>query len=262
MYRWNPDDYRKNSPAQRTWAGELLDKLRLKGTERVLDIGCGDGRVTAEIAARVPKGKVVGIDSSEDMIRFAGENYPRDRFPNITFARMDMREIRLMEPCDVAFSNAAMHWVNDHRPVLASLHSSLQPGGRILFQMGGKGNAAPVFKTLAVLTEKQKWQSYFRDFPKPYYFPDPEIYQELLTEAGFSPRRTELIPKTMEYPDIEGLRGFIRTTWLPYTSRVPEDRVPEFIADAVDTYLKKYPPDPDGCIRIPMVRLEVEAVRD
>ncbi|MEN6610691.1 MAG: methyltransferase domain-containing protein [Methanoregulaceae archaeon] len=262
MYCWNPADYLKNSPAQKAWAEELVEKLRLTGTERVLDIGCGDGKVTAEIAARVPGGAAAGIDSSDEMIRFARENYPETRFPNLSFTRMDMREIRLPGTFDIAFSNAAMHWVLDHRPVLAGIRASLRTGGRLLFQMGGKGNATRVFATLGVLMETERWKPYFTDFEEPYYFPGPEEYSELLVEAGFSPRRAELIPKTMTYPDAEGFLGWMRTTWLPYTSRLPEELRPVFLSDALETYLAEYPPDPDGSIRVPMVRFEIEAIRD
>jgi len=262
MYRWNPADYRNNSPAQKAWAGELVEKLRLAGTERVLDIGCGDGKITAEIAAQVPEGAAVGIDSSEEMIRFARENYPEQRYPNLSFLAMDMQEIRFPEPFDIVFSNAAMHWVRDHRPVLAGVRSCLRPSGRVLFQMGGRGNAARVFAVLGVLIENERWKPYFRNFEDPYFFPGPETYRELLDGSGFSPRRVELIPKNMEYPDTEGFLGWMRTTWLPYTSRIPGELAPAFLSDALESYLAEFPPDPDGSIRVPMVRLEVEAIRD
>jgi len=85
MYQWDSVDYHKNSAEQQRWGIELLNKLVLQGNERVLDLGCGDGKLTAEIVRRVPYGSVLGIDKSEDMIRFAQEHYQPDVFPNLKF---------------------------------------------------------------------------------------------------------------------------------------------------------------------------------
>ncbi|HWR70758.1 MAG TPA: methyltransferase domain-containing protein, partial [Dehalococcoidia bacterium] len=119
MYQWDAEEYRTSSSNQKKWALELLSKLDLEGSERVLDIGCGDGEVTAAIARRVPRGFAVGIDSSGDMIDLAVTHYPPERCPNISFVLKDAREIDFDEEFDAVFSNACLHWVVDHRPVLA-----------------------------------------------------------------------------------------------------------------------------------------------
>ncbi|WP_457569446.1 class I SAM-dependent methyltransferase, partial [Desulfurobacterium sp.] len=129
-YFWNADDYAKNSPFQKKWARELIEKLSLKGNERVLDIGCGDGKVTFEIAQRVPDGYVVGIDSSEEMIKLASKMFPPSKYPNLSFKLLDVREMDFFEEFDVIFSNAALHWVIDHKPVLKKMFRALKCGGR------------------------------------------------------------------------------------------------------------------------------------
>ncbi len=141
-FRWNAEDYAQHSRPQQKWARELIGKLRLRGPESVLDIGCGDGKVTAEIAYLVPDGRVVGIDNSPAMIALAAERYPRHRHPNLLFRRMDAAALTFSGQFDVVFSNAALHWIRDHRPVLAGILQALKPGGRIVLQMGGRGNAA------------------------------------------------------------------------------------------------------------------------
>jgi trans-aconitate methyltransferase len=85
MYQWNAEEYRTSSSNQKKWALELLSKLDLKGNERVLDIGCGDGEITAAIAQRVPRGFAVGIDSSKEMIDLATRRLPSEHHPNIAF---------------------------------------------------------------------------------------------------------------------------------------------------------------------------------
>lgn len=131
-FTWNAGDYASNASAQYSWASELITKLALQGDERLLDIGCGDGRITAELSARVPHGRVVGIDASQEMIEAARQCYPRQAHPNLAFRHMDAREIVLDESFDIIFSNAALHWVADHLAVLQGLRRVMRPGGRLL----------------------------------------------------------------------------------------------------------------------------------
>ena len=91
--KWNAADYAANSAAQQIWARELIAQLNLRGDEHILDVGCGDGKVTAELARAVPKGSVIGIDTSPEMIRFARKTFPRGKHPNLEFQIMDAREI-------------------------------------------------------------------------------------------------------------------------------------------------------------------------
>jgi trans-aconitate 2-methyltransferase len=261
QFTWNAADYSQSSPAQQQWAHELMGKLRLSESEQVLDIGCGDGRVTAAIAVHVPAGTVTGIDSSPEMIRFAQEHYPQITHKNLTFVRMDASRLDFFNEFDVVFSNAALHWIPDHKPVLAGIARSLHLGGRILIQMGGRGNAAQVFEALTVLLKNPRWAGYFDGFSFTYGFFGAEEYRQLLADARLEPLRADLIPKDMVYPDREAFAGWIRTTWLPWMARLPEDEQPEFIRAIIDEYLSMYPANSDGTIHIGMVRLEVEAIK-
>src|SRR5919197_6267734 len=95
MHHWKPAEYARHSAAQLAWARELIARLKLRGDETLLDIGCGDGKVTAEIAAALPRGGAVGLDSSRDMVEFARAHYPPARFPNLEWVCMDARRIEL-----------------------------------------------------------------------------------------------------------------------------------------------------------------------
>jgi len=259
-FSWNPADYTRSSPAQQLWAQELIQKIRLSERDRVLDIGCGDGRVTAAIAASVPKGSVTGIDSSSEMIRFAREHFPKPIHNNLTFIQMDACHLDFVKEFDLVFSNAALHWIHDHRPLLAGIARSLCPGGRMLVQMGGKGNAVHLFDALTVLLDDPLWGKYFNGFSFAYGFFGPEEYRQWLSDAGLEPIRVDLIPKDMVYPDRAACASWIRTTWLPWMARLPECERSAFIEGLIDTYLRMHPADPDGSIHIGMMRLEVEAV--
>lgn len=173
---WNAEDYAGNSSAQHEWALELFDKLSVQGDERILDIGCGDGKVTARMAQRLPRGRVCGIDLSPDMIRLAAERYSPETHSNLSFRQMDATDIRFSDVFDIAFSNATLHWVQDHLSILRGVHACLQPGGKILFQMGGRGNAVEILDAIRDITKRAAWENYFQAFTPPYHFYGPEEY--------------------------------------------------------------------------------------
>lgn len=258
-YGWNAEDYAGHSEAQYTWAREMIEKLDLSGSESVLDIGCGDGKITAMIGSLLPGGNITGIDNSASMIALAQEKFPRADHPNVSFLKMDAAKLAFRESFDLAFSNAALHWIPDQASLLRGVEKSLKQSARIFFQMGGKGNARDVLILAHICIENGKWHQYFTDFIFPYTFPSPEEYKILLLDAGLIPERVELIPKDMTQKGKDGLAGWIRTTWLPYTDRLPENLKNQFISELVDAYIEEYPIDGDGLVHVQMVRLEVEA---
>jgi len=257
--KWNPEDYRSNSSAQHAWALELLEKLRLEGAERVIDIGCGDGRVTAEIAARVPRGRVLGVDRSVEMIEYARAQLGQN--PRLGFEVADARELAGEGEYDVAFSNATLHWITgSHQPVLERLSRVLRRGGRLLFSMGGRGNAVLARRAVERVIAGERWRPLFEGVSYPWGFHGPEDYRRWLESAGFEPTRVELVPKEMRHSR-EALAGWFRTTWLPYTDRVRDAERAAFVEECVARCCEDQPVGSDGTVSIPMVRLEVEAVR-
>jgi len=260
-YQWDAADYAHHSGAQQQWARELTARLELSGSEDILDIGCGDGKVTAELATLVPDGSVTGVDSSKAMLALASATFSRDRYPNLSFLLQDARTLNFEERFDRIFSNAALHWIIDHRPVVAGMFRALRPGGMAVVQMGGRGNAAGVIASMDELMREAAWQEYFQDFVFPYGFYGPDEYGPWLEEAGFSIRSIELIGKDMVHEDREVFCGWVRTTWLPYTGRVPESQREQFIDELVDRYLADNPPDEQGAVHTGMQRLEFVALK-
>jgi len=258
-YLWDAADYAQSSFPQKQWAGELISKMHLAGCERVLDIGCGDGRISAAIAVCVPKGSVTGYDRSPEMIRFARGQFPARMFPNLSFVEGDATDLRFHEQFDVVFSTAALHWIYDHGPVLAGISRALVSGGRMIVQMGGKGNAAGIYAALEHLLPEPEWERYFTGFSFRYGFFSPEEYRPWIESAGLVPVRVECIPKEMIFSGRKEFTGWFRTTWLPYLERIPEDRRLDFVNALAGRYISLYPAGPDGTIRVAMVRLEIEA---
>jgi trans-aconitate 2-methyltransferase len=256
---WNPEDYAQNSEAQLKWARELRSRLALRGNESVLDLGCGDGKITADFAATLSQGKVVGVDSSPEMIAYAQRTYPTSKYPNLSFACVDARNLNFANQFDLVFSNAVLHWIDDHQAVLHGASRSLRDFGRLIISCGGQGNAADILRVFAELTAFVGWSAYFDGFETPYFFYGQQDYQPWLHKAGFQVRRLELVPKDMNHAGAAGLAGWIRTTWMPFTNRVPVADRDRFINDFVNLYLERIPLDADGLAHVRMVRLEVDA---
>ncbi|HMP81109.1 MAG TPA: methyltransferase domain-containing protein [Verrucomicrobiota bacterium] len=282
--RWNAADYAANSAVQQSWARELIARLKLRGVEHVLDVGCGDGKVTAELACAVPRGRVVGVDASEEMIQFARKTFPPTTHPNLEFQVCDARKLGIelerrsptrrvvgsaehhagsetSAPFDLVFSNAALHWVDDHKAFLSSAATALKTGGRLVVSCGGKGNAHDVFLALRPEMRLARWRTFFRAMPKPYFFYSSQDYERWLPRYGFQSCRVELAPKDAVYDGADGFATWLRTTWLPYVQRVPEELREDFISAVTKRYLAKHPPDANGGVHVRMVRLEIEAVK-
>ena len=188
-YIWNAEDYADHSTAQFTWAREMIGKLNLRGSESVLDIGCGDGKVTALIASSLTGGSVTGMDSSASMIALAQERFPTSLYPNLSFVQADASMLAFTDQFELAFSNAALHWIPDQGLVLQGVRTALKSSGRIFFQMGGRGNARDILSIANRCIREGRWRSYFSGFSFPYRFFSPEEYGILLREAGFIPKR-------------------------------------------------------------------------
>ena len=278
--KWNAADYAANSVVQQIWARELIAKLDLRGDEHILDIGSGDGKVSAELAHAVPRGSVTGMDASPQMVEFAKKTFPTRKFPNLRFRVMDARKIKFDRQFDLVFSNAALHWVDDHETILRSAAPVLKPGGRLIVSCGGKGNAQDVFVALRPEMRLKRWRDFFRNMPTPYFFNAPADYEKWLPKFGFKTNVLRLTPKDATYEGADGFATWLRTTWIPYVQRVPEkvgqtsslsmsgkildpqqNLREEFIAAVTARYVAKHPPDANGKIHVRMVRLEIDAVK-
>jgi SAM-dependent methyltransferase len=131
---WDAETYREVSALQEWLAAKSLASLTLNGGERVLDVGCGDGRISAAIAAHLPSGSVLGVDASQHMVDFAAAAFPPAEHSNLRFAVADAAALHLGPEFDLAVSFNALHWVLDLPAALRGLHAALAPGGRALLR--------------------------------------------------------------------------------------------------------------------------------
>jgi trans-aconitate methyltransferase len=195
------------------------------------------------------------------MICFARSTFPPGRFPNLRFCEMDARRFQFSEPFDLVFSNATLHWVDDHPAFLRSAATCLVPGGRLVVSCGGRGNAQEVFLAVRSTMRLKRWREFFRSLARPYFFHSAEEYERWLPRFGFRPGDARRAEKDTAFTDQAAFAGWFRTTWLPYIQRVPEAQREAFVADVATRYIAKHPPDAAGRIHVRMVRLEINAER-
>jgi trans-aconitate 2-methyltransferase len=258
-HRWNAEQYAANSSAQYDWGRALLERIPLQGHERILDLGCGDGKLTALLAARVPQGVVTGIDSSAEMMALAQRRWGGS---NRAFVQMDMQALRFEAAFDVVYSNSAVHWAQDHPAVLAGVQRALRPGGRLIMQAPGTGNCAAFVEAAEQVRAEQCWCEYFADFRFPWRFVSAEEYAAWLPEAGMQLDYLRPMGMDMCHENRAALMGWFRSTWMPYLHRVPDARRDAFAEAVVDTYLARHPVDTQGRTHVAMVRLEVSAYKN
>jgi trans-aconitate methyltransferase len=174
---------------------------------------------------------------------------------------MDARKIKFDRRFDLVFSNAALHWVDDHQAILRGAAAILKPAGRLAISCGGKGNADDVFNALRPEMRFARWRESFRQIPTPYFFYASEDYENWLPKFGFQINTLKLAPKDVTYDGAEAFATWLRTTWIPYVQRVPENLREEFIAAVTDRYVAKHPPDSENKVHVRMMRLEIDAVK-
>jgi trans-aconitate 2-methyltransferase len=260
-YHWDAADYSRNSAMQQQFAERLMERLALRGDERVLDIGCGDGKISAQIAAQVPRGTVTGVDVSPEMIQYAQTAFPSASHANLRFMVRDASHLDFRGEFDLVVSFSALHWVIDHQPVLAGIYRAVRRGGRVLMQFGGYGNMGVLDGIARAVPSDPRWRPYFRDFVYPWGFYDADEYRKWLAAAGFNVAHVALAVRDVTHAGRAGWNAWIRSAWPGYINRVPAELRPSLIEDLGERYFALRPIGPDGLAHVRMVRLEVDASR-
>lgn len=225
---WDAGTYDRVSGPQKDWSGAVIDRLGLTGDEVVLDAGCGSGRVTEELLARLPRGRVIGADGSAAMIEAARERLGE----RVELIHADLVRLVLDRPVDAVFSNAVFHWIHDHGALFARLAAALRPGGRLEAQCGGEGNVARFYAAAAEAAERDERFRPHLDGFSPTYFAGPRETEERLTAAGFAEVRCWLEPRPVRP---EEPAAFIEAVCLgSHLDRLPEDLRGPYLGAVLD----------------------------
>jgi trans-aconitate 2-methyltransferase len=217
---WDGPTYDRVAEPMTRWGSGVLDRLALRGDERVLDAGCGSGRVTEQLLDRYPGVTVVALDQSPSMLAEASGRLARHA-GRVEFVEADLgRPLPLEKPADAVLSTAAFHWVRDHDALFANLAAVMRPGAQLVAQCGGAGNIANVVAVLRDLGET--WT--------PWTFATPEETTARLHAAGFGEVEAWLQPEPTAIEPGEPLATYVETVMLrDYVARLPEPERPPFV---------------------------------
>jgi trans-aconitate methyltransferase len=211
--------YEKASAHQKEWGTKLIAELDLQGTERILDLGCGDGALSAQIAYLVPNGEVVGIDASRGMIDAARSKVRK----NLRFLLMDIGELNYVERFDVVFSNATLHWVKDHQRLLRNVGRALLEGGRLRFNFAGDGNCSHFFSVVREAMSAEEFAVHFAGFDWPWYTPSVEEYSAVMDASGMDNGRVWGENADRYFSDAEEMIKWIdQPSLVPFVAQVPD----------------------------------------
>ena len=221
MPEWNAEQYHEISLPQQQWARRVLDRLPLEGSERVLDVGCGTGRITSEIAERVPRGRVVGLDRSAVMLATAAV-WLSEHAPAVSLVLADGAALPFRRVFDAVFSSATFHWIHDHAALFHSMIGTLEPGGRLVAQCGGKGNLGVLLGRAEHLMHDSQFAPFFADWTEPTFYTDVAATEQRLAAAGFSGVKVWLEAAPTRLPGADAFRQFIATVCVRHhVARLP-----------------------------------------
>ncbi|MFB6232702.1 MAG: trans-aconitate 2-methyltransferase [Haloarculaceae archaeon] len=198
---WDPDDYDGGHGFVYEYGADVVELLAPEPGERILDLGCGTGHLTAEIAASVgDEGRVIGVDRSGEMVARA-----REAYPDLQFLRADARAFAADTPFDAVFSNAALHWIPQQAAVAETVAGLLRPGGRFVAELGGAGNVATIVDAVEAACGDRGLRT-----ENPWYFPTVGEHATLLERHGFEVTHARLFDRPT---DLDGGEAGLRE-WL------------------------------------------------
>jgi trans-aconitate methyltransferase len=242
---WSAGSYDKHARFVSDLAGSVVEWLVAREGERILDLGCGDGVLTADLART--GATVTGVDSSEELVAAARQR-------GVAASLMDGEQLTFDAEFDAVFSNAALHWMRRADRVVAGVWRALKPGGRFVAEFGGHGNVAAIVTALRAVGQRRGGDL---ELACPWFFPAPGIYREMLESAGFEVRRIGLFPRPTALPT--GMAEWLKLFRNPFFQQFGNEA--QSALDEVVDLLRPALCDGRGDWTADYVRLRVEAVK-
>ena len=234
MTEWNATAYHKVSGPQTSWGQRVLSRLTVRGNELAIDAGCGSGRLTGALMDRLPRGQVVAIDRSWNMLLAARTNLRPLYGARVKFVQVSLPDLPFSNAADLVFSTATFHWIKDHPALFAGIFEALRPGGRLHAQCGGGPNLARAHQLARQVMHAPAFAGYFTDWPGPWEFANAEITADRLRAAGFVNIATSLEEAPTTLATEADYREFVTTViYHPHLERLPSAALKEDFLDRV-----------------------------
>ena len=233
---WDAGSYHRVSGPQTEWGRRVLSRLELRGDERAIDAGCGTGRLTANLLERLPRGRLVAIDRSWNMLLTARANLRPDFGDRVAFACVALPQLPFCNWADLVFSTATFHWIRDHPALFAGIFAALRSNGRLFAQCGGGPNLARAHALAEGVMHQPPFARHYDGWSGVWEFATPDITAERLRGAGFIDVKTSLEPAPTTLADESSYREFVTTViYNAHLSRLPAGSLRARFIDEITT---------------------------
>ncbi|MFH5210628.1 class I SAM-dependent methyltransferase [Antrihabitans spumae] len=233
MADWDGAGYAHISSLQRTMAEYSLAAVQVRGDERVLDVGCGDGFVTRSIAARLPHGSVLGVDPSPRMIATAQLAHEPT---NVSFEVADVTSMAFDDEFDLAVSFNALHWVREQTTAYGNIARALRAGGRVLVQFVCASERPSVEQVAMDVAADPRWADAFTEFVPPFVHVEVEEFTATVTAAGLEVVDVTVVDREWDFGSRDAFVGWCTVGFTDWTTRLDPADVPAFVDAVVDRY--------------------------
>lgn len=256
---WNASSYHKVSGPQTSWGQKVLDRLTVRGDECVIDAGCGSGRLTGELMERLPRGRIVALDRSWNMLITARANLRPTFGDRVGFAQVALPQMPFAESIDLVFSTATFHWVRDHAALFRNIHHTLKHGGRLVAQCGGGPNLAHAHSLAEQVMLRARFAPHFASWTGVWEFASAELTADRLRDAGFDDVVTSIEPATTGFSSEGDYRDFVSTViYHPHMAMLPSAELKQAFLDEVTELAARDDPP----FTLDYWRLNMAAVRE
>ena len=246
-------DYHNGTQQQIENLDAAIGEGFFEGASSILDVGCGDGQVTARLAQQFPKIHFIGCDISKAMIEFAKRTYS---YPNLEFIEKDACHLGYEHQFDRIVSFSALHWMEDQKQALTSIYQALKPNGKVLIRATPKTSNND-FKAISLkVILSFKWVSHFLNYRNTHSFHSERDYRKILTGIGFKVDRIEQKNKELCFENKEALIPFLKAILTPL-SKIPPAKKDDFLADYYQELVKHGNVDENGVIHIHFDKVEL-----
>jgi trans-aconitate 2-methyltransferase len=234
---WSGADYARHSSLQAAMADEALAGLPLRGDEQLLDVGCGDGKLTARIAAMLPRGAALGVDASADMVAYAQRQFGADVWPNLRFEVADARRLEFGPRFDRVVSFNALHWVPQQDEALRGIRRALKPQGQAHLRLVTRADLTSLEEVAEAVRKAPAWAADFAGFADPYLRLDASQYAALAKNQGLKLLSSHSAMKRWDFGTEEAFFGFCNAGFGAWTHVLPAARQRDFVEAVMQRYL-------------------------
>lgn len=256
---WDPGIYRQSATMQRRWTEALLSKVNLDPYQKILDIGCGDGEITAKLSLEKLDRIVIGIDISPKMIAFAKSSFSEPQYKNLSFLEGNAEAIQFENDFDAVVSFNTIHRLPNPQIALQQMYAALKAGGLFAAVFPAIGSKI-LSESIAKVDTKPEWSKYFEVYDRKEYLNTEEAYSGYLSDIGFIREKVQILWQDEIFETRQAFFDILKASYTQKDS-IPAEKQDKFFNEIIDEYLIMMPLDHEGKVHFYFNRMEIIATK-